>query len=157
MSNISLAGVGGLLLIYAGRSRRARIEELTEAAECLEGDHRLGDDHSGGTGGAIEHPSGDLEGACAVAVQPAVEDRDAAAHAVVEDVDIPTEPGMERIADSTDIDQSGLVLGSSSSRNVITRSPMVITSPKSTPAGGGMTVGESAGTLGQPGGWTRTA
>jgi hypothetical protein len=110
-----------MLIIYGGRRGGSRVKELAEAAECLEADAWLGGDHHDAPGGLLEHPGGDLQGAGVVEVQPAVEGCFPVPQALAENVDLPAEPGMERIADRTDIDQSGLVLRSSTTNYVPTR------------------------------------
>jgi hypothetical protein len=105
-----------MLIIYGGRAGGARVEELAQTAQGQEGDGRRGGDPQNAAGGLIQHPGGDLESAGILTIEAAVEDRLPVSDALVKDVDLPAEPGMERIADSTDIDQSGLVLGSSSGR-----------------------------------------
>jgi hypothetical protein len=56
-----------MLIIYRRERGGVCVKELTEAAERLERNSRLGSDgrsHSG----VVEHPGGDLEGACIVEV-----------------------------------------------------------------------------------------
>jgi hypothetical protein len=106
-----------MLTIYGGYRDEARVEELAEEPKGLEADPRLGGDCHDAAGGLVEHPGGDLKGEGIFAVQPAVEDRLSIPQALIENIDLPAEPGMERIPDGTDIDQSGLVLRSSTTRN----------------------------------------
>src|SRR5262245_24142010 len=99
-----------MLIIYGRVGRGALVEELAETTQCLERDARLRNKDRSRAGHGFKHPGGDFESPCVVEVQPAVEDDLPETQSLTQDVDIPAEPGMERIPDRTDIDQSGLVL-----------------------------------------------
>jgi hypothetical protein len=86
---------------------------LTEPAERLEGDLGSGGEGGRGTADLIEHPGRDLQGASVLEIQPASKDGYVVPDQLGKNVSVPTEPGMERVADPTDIDQRGLVLRSS--------------------------------------------
>jgi hypothetical protein len=110
-----------MLFIYDGRSSQARIQQLTEPAKRGDLDARLRCDGHAGADRVIEHPCGDLKDGWRFGGKPTLENGLPRPRDRGDNEDVTPEPGMERIANRPDIDQSGLVLTSSTIPYVLIR------------------------------------
>jgi hypothetical protein len=106
-----------MLFIYADKRSPACVKYLAELAKCVKGDSRLGRDFHSSAGRLVEHPQGDVETTWRFEVESTAKDGLPEPGERGKNEDLTPEPGMEWIADCSDIDQRGFVLRSSTTHS----------------------------------------